>query len=192
MVVAELAELAGYERLDFYDDKFPNCKETGPWKIVGNSDTLLKNAKSYTSAIVAIGNNDIRLLKQNQLELVGASLATLIHPSAIVSIYSIVQPGSVVMANAVLGPFTCVGKAAIINTAAIVEHDCCLADGVHVSPGAALAGNVSVGKGTWIGLGANVIQSLSLGSNVTVAAGATVVSTISDNLKVAGLPAKPI
>ncbi|MNN96624.1 putative acetyltransferase EpsM [compost metagenome] len=63
---------------------------------------------------------------------------------------------------------------------------------VHVSPGARLAGAVTVGDGSWIGIGACVRQVLSIGSNVMVGAGAAVICDISDNMTVAGVPARAI
>ncbi|MNO01775.1 putative lipopolysaccharide biosynthesis O-acetyl transferase WbbJ [compost metagenome] len=49
---------------------------------------------------------------------------------------------------------------------------------------------VKVGDLSWIGIGACVRQVLEIGSSVVVGAGAAVVCNISDNMTVAGVPAR--
>ncbi|MCY1186010.1 sugar O-acyltransferase, sialic acid O-acetyltransferase NeuD family [compost metagenome] len=51
---------------------------------------------------------------------------------------------------------------------------------------------VRVGDLSWIGIGACVRQVLEIGSRVVVGAGAAVVGNISDNMTVAGVPARVI
>lgn len=191
-VLAEIAELSGWCEIDFFDDSWPEKKALGPWEITGTTDCLLQSVTDFDGVIVAIGNNQIRSEKQTNLENAGFRLATLIHPAAVISKFSVIGDGSVVMANAVINPFAAIGKGCIINTASTVDHDCVLADCVHVSPGANLAGAVTVGIGSWIGIGASVKQLVEIGNNVVVGAGAAVTKNIEHNLTVAGVPAVAI
>ena len=189
-VVADIAELNGYNTIDFFDDRFPALSGLEHWRVLGSTEDLLQRALDYDAVIVAIGNNAIRLAKHHHLLQVGATLGTLIHPSAVISRYAKVGVGSVIMANCVINAFSKVGQASIINTAATIDHDCILEDGVHVSPGANLAGGVSVGESSWLGIGCQVKQLITIGNAVVVGAGATVVSNIDDHKTVVGLPAK--
>ncbi len=189
-VVAELAELNGYQDIIFFDDCWPELQNLENWPVKGNSDSLLEVASNFDVTVVAIGNNNIRLEKQKQLNAVGACFSNFIHPSATVSAYARLGVGTVVMANAVINPFARIGHACIINTSSSVDHDCNLADGVHVSPGSHLAGGVSVGEGAWIGIGSQVRQLISIGKGAIVGAGAVVVKNIADFQTVAGVPAQ--
>lgn len=191
-VVAEIAELNGYQDIVFFDDRWPALQTVESWSIKGNSDTLLEMASDFDVTVVAIGNNNIRVEKQNLLNLAGAHFATLIHPSATVSAYAQLGLGTVVMANAVVNPFAQIGHACIINTSSSVDHDCNLSDGVHVSPGSHLAGGVSVGEGSWIGIGSQVRQLISIGTGAIVGAGAVVVKNIADFQTVVGVPAQVV
>ncbi|MCG9745905.1 acetyltransferase [Shewanella sp. Isolate8] len=191
-VVAELAELNGYQEVVFFDDRWPKLTEIEHWSVKGNLEKLLTTASSFDLTVVAIGNNKVRLEKQKKLSLAGAKFSVLVHPNATISKYSQVGGGTVVMANAVINSFVNVGEACIVNTASTIDHDCHLADGVHVSPGCNLAGGVTVGEGTWIGIGSQVKQLISIGSGVMVGAGATVVSNVADLQTVVGTPAQVV
>lgn len=190
-VVAEIAELNGYHNIAFFDDRWPALTCVEHWAITGNTGTLLTNVSEYDLVIVAIGNNDTRLIKQRELSKAGACLAAIIHPKAVVSRYARIGLGTVVMANAVINPFSVVGAACIVNTGATVEHDCRIEDGVHISPGANLAGAVEVGETSWVGMGSTVKQQIKVGSNVVIGAGSVVVENIEYNQVVVGIPAKP-
>ncbi len=191
-VIAEIAELNGFPEIHFYDDRWPKLLQVENWPVLGNSDTLFKKISNYANIVVAIGNNATRLEKYHRLFSLGAYCLPLVHPTAAVSHYACLGLGTVVMAGAVINPFSHIGRACIINTAATVDHDCLIADGVHISPGAHLAGGVEVAEASWLGIGCQIKQQVKIGSNVIVAAGATVIHDVLANQKVAGVPAKSI
>jgi sugar O-acyltransferase (sialic acid O-acetyltransferase NeuD family) len=189
-VVADAALMGDWDEILFFDDAWPELTEVGVWMVVGNTQRLLEQALCFEGAIVAIGDNLIRLEKQHELEQTGIQLLTIIHPSAVVSPYSEIGKGSVVFAGAVINAFATIGIGCIINTCSTIDHDCVLADGVHVSPGAHLGGNVHVGKAAWVGIGSSVRQCIQIGENVVVGAGAAVVNDIEPGLTVIGVPAR--
>lgn len=189
-VVADMAELLGF-RVSFFDNIWPGITQSSHWPIEGSLDELNHRLDEFDGIVVAIGNNQVRAERLLELEARGAKLATLIHPSAQISRYATLGPGTVVFANAVINVDATLGKGVIINTGATVDHDCRLDDFVHISPGANLAGNVSVGTHSWVGIGAVVRQGTVVGSDVTVGAGAAVVSDIPPGSCVVGVPARP-
>lgn len=191
-VVAEIAELNGYSQIDFFDDRWPELINQEHWEVVGNTQVLLNEIEQYDLIVVAIGNNIIRLDKQRILKEAGGVFKELIHPKAVVSQYSQIGIGSVIMANAVVNSFASIGDSCIINTSCTVDHDCVLLDGVHISPGANLAGAVNIGESAWVGIGAQVKQLVNIGSGVIIGAGSTVLNDISNNHVVVGNPAKCI
>ena len=195
-VVAEIAELNGFDEIVFFDDAWTvNDREAAradfPWQLVGNTESLLTCLRDFEACAVGIGNNGTRWEKLTALKRAGARLTPLIHPAATVSKYADLGEGSVVMANAVINPFVKIGEACIVNTASTIDHDCILQDAVHVSPGSNLGGGVEVGFQSWVGIGACVKQYLKIGSGATIGAGAAVVNDVPAHQTVVGIPARP-
>ncbi len=191
-VVADIAQITEWQSVTFYDDAWPETIQNGHWEVLGNTTSLLANTEEYEGIIVAIGNNEIRWKKQQQISKRDGQLATIIHPTAIVSQYAEIGSGTIIMPKAVINAYAIIGDACIINTGAIVEHDCNIGNAVHIAPGATLSGNVTIGDQSWFGVGATARQGTKIGSNVTVGAGAVVVSPIADGETVVGCPAKPL
>lgn len=189
-VVADTAECCGWDVIEFFEDVLSGREMNGPWRIAGNTESLLKHLDDFDGVVVAIGNNSVRHSKLVELAGVGARLITLIHPRAVVSRHAAIEVGSVVFAGVVVNAGVCIGKGAILNTGCSIDHDCVLGEAVHISPGARLAGNISVGPMSWIGIGSCVRQSTRIGAHVIVGAGAAVVGDVADAQTVIGVPAR--
>lgn len=189
-VVADTAECCGWDAIEFFDDAWPRISSNGTWPVVGTTADLLARVQDFQGVLVAIGNNEVRQRKLAELQAAGASLPVLQHPASVVSRYATLGPATVVFANAVVNAYATLGQGCIVNTGSSIDHDCVLGDSVHICPGARLAGMVKVGDLSWIGIGACVRQVLNIGSRVVVGAGAAVVCNISDNMTVAGVPAR--
>jgi len=139
--------------------------------------------------ILSIGNN---LTRKQISMMIEVDYCTAVHPSAIISRYSFINKGTVVMSGALINADTQVGNHCIINTGASIDHDCILKDFVHISPNATLCGGVCVDECSQIGAGAIVIPGKKIGANVIVGAGTVVISDIPDNTVVVGNPARII
>lgn len=189
-VVADLAHLAGYTEIIFFDDAQTEMECVGGHRVVGDSSTLAKMAHEFDSAAVAIGDNYRRSEKLDFCACLGLDLPILVHPRACVAESVHIGHGSVIFAGSVIQAGSTIGKGCIINTLSSVDHDCLIEDGVHVSPGVAIAGNVKIGKNTWIGIGSSVSPNLSIGADVVVAAGAVVISPVVSGTVVKGVPAR--
>lgn len=188
-VVAEVAELMqSWDEVSFVDDRLFGAR-INQLSVVGKLKDLSSLYPEYSDAIVAIGNNKIRLDLMVELKRIGFEIPVLVHPMAIVSKKNEVGQGSVIMAGAILNPNVIVGEGCIINTASTIDHDCILEKGVHLSPGTHLGGTVIVRKRSWIGIGASIINNITIGKDAIVAAGAAVTKDVSDGLLVAGVPA---
>ncbi|WP_454254985.1 acetyltransferase [Pseudomonas sp. Marseille-Q8238] len=188
-VVADTAELCGWESIVFYDDAYPGLALNGNWVVAGTSEELMQHLETFDAVLVAIGHNRARLSKLEELLSRGASVATLVHPTATISRYASIGAGSVVFGGVVVNAYAQIGMGCILNTLCSVDHDSVLARAVHVSPGAHLAGGVRVGEASWIGIGASIRQLIHIGDDVTIGAGAAVVRDVPDNIVAFGVPA---
>lgn len=191
-VVADTALAAGWEDVVFFDDAWPGLANNGCWSVIGDTGALLKRLREFDGIIVGIGDNRIRLAKTRELIAAGASLATIVHPHAVVSPRAQLGAGSVVFAGGVVQVDSRLGAACIINTNANLDHDCNVEDGVHICPGTSVAGLVCVGEASWLGIGASVKQLVTIGADVTVGASAAVICDVPDGQTVVGVPARPI
>jgi UDP-perosamine 4-acetyltransferase len=127
-------------------------------------------------------------------EAIGRGLVpvTLVHPRAIVSGYSTVSSGVVVMPGAIVAAGARVGDNVILNSGCIVEHDCVIGPHCHLASGAVLGGCVELGEGVHVGAGAVVRQLLKIGRGAVIGAGAVVVGDVAAGTPVVGVPARPI
>jgi sugar O-acyltransferase (sialic acid O-acetyltransferase NeuD family) len=186
-VIADIARLNGYESIVFLDDA---CTERADgYPVVGRvSDHTRYTADS--DFFIAIGGNATRQRLFGILADSGASVATLIHPAAVIGEHVTVGKGTAIMAGAVVNPGTAIGNGVILNTCASVDHDCHVGDFVHIAVGAHLCGTVTVGDGAFICAGATVINNVSVCGDTTVGAGAVVVRDITEKATYVGVPAR--
>ena len=82
---------------------------------------------------------------QQSLENQGWRIASVRHPSAVVSNFAQVQLGTQLLASCVVQAGAHVGEGCIVNTSAVIEHDTALGAFSHLAPRALLCGNVLIG-----------------------------------------------
>lgn len=182
-VIKDIVEADGNNVGCLYDDS-PHCEDIHGVPVFKASENDVVGP-----LIISIGSNRIREMIANRYPLV---YATAVHPSAIISKYASIGPGTVVMQGTIIQSDVKIGRHSIVNTGASIDHECEIGDYVHISPHATLCGNVYVGKGAWIGAGATIIPGIKIGEWSVVAAGATVIRDVPPLTTVAGLPAHPL
>jgi sugar O-acyltransferase (sialic acid O-acetyltransferase NeuD family) len=184
--ISDKCSIKGF--LDDDNDKW-NRKIVG-YPVYGGvsfSDTLDKNK---VRIVVAIGNNLIRKSKVIELSKKDLSYQSVIHRKTLVSPYSSLGEGSMIIAGAIINIDTHIGDHVIINTGATVDHDCLIQDFVHIAPGVHMGGEVQVGEGTLVGIGSVVKPGVKIGAWSVIGAGAVVTSDIPDQVVVVGVPAR--
>lgn len=186
-VIADNAVKNGYTDICFIDDSLKG--ECLGFPVIGTVSETESFNDGKTDFVIGIGNNETR---KNIAEKFDVNWATLIHPSAKISLNVTIGKGTVVMAGAVVNVCAEVGKHCIINSNAVVEHDNVIGDYVHISPGVALGGTVSIGDCSHIGIGATVINNISVCRNCVIGAGSVVVRNIEAGGKYAGVPARSL
>lgn len=162
-VVLDVAEsMKCYETIHFLDDGKEVGEEVLGHKVVGKISECHLYSRNYTDAIVALGNNEIRLKLTNKLENLGYHIPILIHSASVVSQYTNIMEGTVIMPQAVVNADAKIGKACIINTGAIIEHDCIVGDGSHIAYRAVLGGGAKVGCEVLVDIGAMVGRNIEI------------------------------
>jgi sugar O-acyltransferase (sialic acid O-acetyltransferase NeuD family) len=158
-------------------------------------DVALLDSREFMAAhdiIVGAGNGAFRRTLSLRAMAQGGELATIRHPSAVVSSTAEIGPGTFLAAHSFVGPQSRIGRFSIVNTAATIDHDNVLADGVNVSPGVHFAGKVHCGEEAFIGVGAAALPGIRIGARATVGAGAVVIRDVPDGAMVVGNPARAI
>ena len=183
-VIIDIIKQCGNSVAGIFDDdstktiwSFPNLNFPGPFN------------SSLDELIISIGNNRIRKeisLKYN----IKYHIAK--HPLSVISSYSFIDAGTVVMGSVLINADTSIGKHCIINSSASVDHDCIIENFVHISPNATICGGVTIGECSHVGAGAIIIPGKKIGANSIIGAGAVVVKDVPDNSVVVGNPARII
>lgn len=143
----------------------------------------------FDEVFIGVGDNTSREALSFEYIRDGASIPTLIHPSAYVSQFASIGKGSIIMPHSTINSNATVGEGCIINTAAIVEHDCTIGCYSHLSPAVAIGGGVSIGARSWLCIGSVVADHISCDPDVILAANSTLLANTQGSGLYAGSPA---
>lgn len=149
---------------------------------------VLQNVEGLNPLIISIGDNKKR--EEISIRIKNHTFGTAIHSSSVISKFSFIDVGTVVMQGAIVQSGSSIGKHCIINTGATIDHDCKLENFVHISPQTTLCGDVVVGEGTWIGAGAVILPEVRIGKWCVVGAGSVVTKDVADFSLAYGNPCK--
>ena len=124
-----------------------------PAPLLGDDELLSSPTLEDCEFLIGIGSEVLRAECGERVRACGHSLATVVHPRAIVARDVGLADGVVVFAGAVINSGAVLGPLAVVNTAATIDHDSTLAECAQVGPGARIAGEVSIGAQAFIGSG---------------------------------------
>jgi sugar O-acyltransferase (sialic acid O-acetyltransferase NeuD family) len=160
--------------------------------IAGGLEFVLDHFGPTDEVIVAMGNNQERMVLGGKLEAKGFALGSAIHTSAVIMESAEIGGGCMLLAHTVVNTGAGLGKHVIINTAAIVEHDAIIEDGVQLGPGVSMGGRVIIEKGAFIGTGAVLAPRIKVGAGTVVGAGSVVVKDLPPGVLAYGVPARAV
>lgn len=153
-------------------EKFPKAKVLA----VPGSPASFKNRKN----IIA------------DLHIPDSRLTSVIHPDAFVSeraelgMNCLIYAGVIITSNAKIGNHVCI----LPNS--VLHHDTVIGDYTLIGSNICIAGHTEIGENCYIGSGSNIINNIKIGNAVMVGMGSNVIRDISENLRIAGNPAKAL
>lgn len=191
-VVSDILRLSGrYTIIGYLDDFAVNGEGQGCTPILGGREQLdMQLARGVKHIIIAVGDGAARLQLAELAQSKGFTLATAIHPRAVVADDAVIGAGSVIIAGAIINPGARLGENVIINTLASVEHECVIEAGAHVSAGVHLGGKTTIGRTAWICIGATVVDRITIGAGSIIGAGSVVMGDIPPGVVAYGAPAR--
>ena len=192
-VIADiLEETPEYRILGFIDSYKAKGTQVLGYQVLGDLGDMEKEFKDRAvHAIVGIGDNWTRktiALEAKQL-CPRMHYINAVHPSAVISKYSKMGQGVVVVAGSVINAGAQIGNHTIINTKSSVGHDTVLRDYSSLASGVTIGGNVQIGELSAISLGAVVRNNIRIGDNTVIGSCSYVNQAIGDNVLAIGSPA---
>ena len=154
------------------------------YKIIGNDENINECFDKDDSALICVGqikSPDVRIKLFNVLVKNKISLAKVTSSYSIISKYSSIGSGSIIMHNAIINAGAKVGLNCIINTNSLIEHDSEIGNHCHISTGAIINGNTTIGDECFIGSGSIVKEGVEIGERVIISAGQIVMKDIPSN-----------
>ena len=190
--VADLAEDAPGLELAGFVENWERERVAQPLlgKPVHWVDDVAALAPSHRFLCALVTTRRIRFT--GQMEALGFSPATLVHPAAHVSRGATLEPGVIASAGVVVAAHVRVGGHTILNRGVLVGHHTHIEDHVSLLPGSNVAGNCRLGAGTFVGMGALVLDNLTVGEGAVIGAGSIVTRDVPARTKVMGAPARVV
>jgi sugar O-acyltransferase (sialic acid O-acetyltransferase NeuD family) len=144
------------------------------------------------AAIVAIGDNDVRMDIAKWLRALGFDLINAIHPSAVIQGNISLGSGNLICAGAIVITGTRVEDDVVINTGSTIDHDSLLETGAQVASGVTTSGCVTIRRGAFVGVGAILGPGVIVGERAIVGAGSLVLNNIPDGMLAYGAPCRVV
>lgn len=189
--IINVAEQAGYNIIGVLDIPQNVGKRVLDYSVIGTDEDIVKyvNKAFFLVSVGQIKDATLRIMLHKRIEYSGGSFATIISPTAIVSRYSEIGKGSVIMHHSIVNSDTKIGNGCIVNTKANIEHDVIVGDFCHISTGVTINGNCIINTETFIGSQSVVSNGISITDRCVIGAGSVVKNDINTSGIYSGNPA---
>lgn len=195
IVTIDLAETCGYKVAGLYhylDDR--TGEDYFGHKIIGCNEELFGQDLTGKNFAVSVGENAIRAEIFQRLRERGANLVTLVHPTAVVSKYSVLKDGIQVYAYALVDPNVVVEEDSVISSKTSLLHGSRIGKHCFVAPDAVVGANTVMEDYSFVGLNATLVSNKAgqIGKGAVVGASAVVTRPVSDDAVAVGVPAREV
>lgn len=194
IVCIDLAERCGFNvvGLYHYDNSRTGEKYFG-YPILGSyADLYSKGDLSNMYFVLSQGDNEIRKAVFENIKRLNGILPSLIHPTAVVSKYSIIGKGVIVHANVVIDPDTKIGDDSVLSFNSGICHSSIIGSHCFIAPGAIVGAYTKVENYVFVGLHATTVSGKveKIAEGSIIGASALVNKSIAEKSIMIGNPAR--
>lgn len=165
------------------------------YQIIGTDQEISKYTSLEYGFLITVGQVKSSGLREKIFQKLienEAEIVTVIAKSALVSKYSKIGIGSIIMHNVLVNAGAKIGQNCILNNKCSIEHDTAVGNHTHISTGAIVNGGCNIGDGVFIGSNATIANQINVEDEAVVGAGSVVVKNVIKNDIQVGSPAKSI
>lgn len=194
-VYIDLVETCGYNVVGLYHFEEGRKGEIYFGQMIkGSNDDLFSSNLLGKQFAISVGDNEIRSSLYEKIIMLGGSIPTLIHPSAVVSRYAQLGRGVVIHANSVVSPDVVIGDNSVVSSNDLITHGSSIGRHCFVASNVVVGAYVTMHDYAFIGSGATIISGKVpyIGTRAYIGAGAVVTKSVESNQRVAGNPAREI
>jgi len=141
------------------------------YKVIGCDDNLTKISKKVKNAIITIGqikSPTLRINLYKKLKKLKFNLPVIMSPHSVVSNYSAIGEGTIIMHGAIIGANVRIGKNCIINSNSLIEHGSRIGDNTHIATSVTINSGVTVDSNSFIGSNSTLKQTINIGKNSVI------------------------
>jgi sugar O-acyltransferase (sialic acid O-acetyltransferase NeuD family) len=173
------------------DPGFPAPDKVHDLPVIVGIDAL--TTYRNLDVVVAVGDPVERQRIVTRLVSLGTvGFPSVVHPRAWIGERVKLEPGTVVLAGAIITTDVELGVHTHVNVSCTISHDTRIGEYSTLSPGVNVAGRVTIGTGVQIGTGASIVPGVELGDQCVIGAGAAVIGSIPAGVTAVGVPARAL
>jgi acetyltransferase EpsM len=190
--IIELCEAAGNAIAAMIDDRLTGSHCGHP--IIGTDADARRLLAAHPGVPVCITPDRPAVREQltAQYAKLGASFATLFHPTAIVAHSAQLEDGCVVQAAAHISSRAKLGRGVKVNSCANITHDVQISDFVTIAPSAVVLSRCRIESGAYIGANATILPDILIGRGAIVGAGSTITRNVPPGATYVGVPGRAL
>jgi sugar O-acyltransferase (sialic acid O-acetyltransferase NeuD family) len=142
------------------------------------------------TAVVAVGEPEIRAKLAEKLNAGGYELNAIIHPGSFIGANAEISDGAIICFGCFISCDVRIGRNALVQPNVAIGHDSIIGDNAVISSFVSIAGHVSIGEKAYIGMSVPIKEEATIGKQSIVSMGSVVIRDIPDGVIALGNPAR--